>query len=123
MKKILIADDREDVRSVLKRGLELDGRFEVSEQAADGAEALLATERQAFDVVIMDVSMPVLDGVEALKEMKARFKGDLKVVLMSGLDDNLIKDQVARAKLDGFFKKGAPITVLIKTLEGLFPDL
>ena len=120
---MLLADDNEDVRLVLKKGLERDGRFEVLEEVADGEQALRAVQEHAIDVVLMDVSMPVLDGVEALKEMKSRHDGNVKVVLMSGMDDNLIRDQVARAQIDGFFKKGASIAVLIKTLEDLFPDL
>jgi two-component system, NtrC family, response regulator HydG len=82
--RVLIVDDEPDLRWVL-RGLFEDEGFEVAE-AGDGAEALTAVERQVPDVVLSDMRMPKLPGLELLRALKQRVP-DLPVVLLSAVED------------------------------------
>ena len=81
MHKVLIIDDEKDILDSLSGILEDEG-FSVS-KAADGKEGLAIFERDAPDVVLLDVWMPELDGIQVLKKIRAR-KNDAKVVVISG---------------------------------------
>ena len=100
--RILVVDDERAVREALERALRLEG-YEV-EQAADGQEALLAIARRGVDAIVLDVLMPVMDGLEACRALRAA--GDSTPVLMltarhevddrvagldAGADDYLVK--------------------------------
>ncbi len=83
MARILIAEDEEALRSLVARALETDGHNVVA--AADGAEALdqLATADTAFDLLLTDIQMPVMDGI-ALALAAARDFPALTILLMTG---------------------------------------
>lgn len=70
MKKILLVDDSALMRRVISDILNKDGRFEVSSEARDGAEALELLKKNKYDGVVLDVNMPKLDGIALLKELK-----------------------------------------------------
>ncbi|MGA0594796.1 response regulator [Enterovirga sp. CN4-39] len=86
MAKILLVDDEEPVRGFLKRGLELDGH-QVS-TAIDGADALerLTEEAGAFDLMLTDIRMPMMDGIALALAAKRDFP-DLPILLMTGYAD------------------------------------
>lgn len=86
MARILIAEDEASVRSLLMRGLEMDGHRVV--ETADGAEALDALKRATggFDLLLADIKMPIMDGI-ALALAAARDYPELKIVLMTGYAD------------------------------------
>jgi two-component system, OmpR family, response regulator MprA len=100
--RILVVDDERPVREALERALRLEG-YEV-EAAADGQEALLALARRSVDAIVLDVLMPVLDGLETCRSL--RRQGNRTPVLMltarhevsdrvagldAGADDYLVK--------------------------------
>jgi CheY-like chemotaxis protein len=86
MAKILLVDDEEPVRGFLKRGLELDGH-QVS-TAVDGSDALerLTEEAGAFDLMLTDIRMPIMDGIALALAAKRDFP-DLPILLMTGYAD------------------------------------
>ncbi|MBB3809114.1 response regulator [Pseudochelatococcus contaminans] len=86
MARILLVDDEASVRSFLKRGLELDGHQ--VETAGDGAEGLevLTAEDGAFDLLLTDVRMPLLDGIALSHAVQARWP-DLVILIMTGFSD------------------------------------
>ena len=83
MSKILIADDEDSMRQLVARAIGMDGHETVT--AGDGAEALeiLAREDGAFDLLLTDIQMPVMDGI-ALSLAVARDLPDLTILLMTG---------------------------------------
>lgn len=101
MAKILVCDDESGLRTVIKRYAVFEGH-EVTE-AADGMEAVEACRKEAFDIIIMDVMMPELDGFSAVKEI--RKTADTPVIMLSargeeydkilgfevGVDDYVVK--------------------------------
>ena len=86
MARILIADDEESVRMLVARAIQMDGH--TTSTAEDGADALdiLAREDGAFDLVLTDIKMPVMDGI-ALALAVARDFPDVKILLMTGYAD------------------------------------
>ena len=84
--RILIVDDLEANRGVLERRLHREGHTVVS--AASGREALERLEKEAFDIVLLDVMMPGMDGYETLEKLKASPETrDIPVIMISALDD------------------------------------
>lgn len=83
MAKILVVDDEEGIRGFLKRGFEIDGHDVIT--AADGAEGLeLVTQEQgAFDLVVSDIRMPMMDGIAFSLAAKRDFPS-LNILLMTG---------------------------------------
>ena len=101
MARILICDDEPGLRSVIKRYAQFDGH-EVTE-AGNGIEAVNACKRESFDIIIMDIMMPELDGFSAVSEI--RKNSDVPVIMLSargeeydkvigfelGIDDYVVK--------------------------------
>lgn len=86
MARILIAEDDEPVRCFVKRALEMDGHQAVAE--ADGAAALerLVAEEGAFDLLLSDIRMPLMDGIALALSVGRDFPG-LPILLMTGFAD------------------------------------
>jgi NarL family two-component system response regulator LiaR len=84
---VLIVDDHSVVREGLRTFLELQDGVEVAGEAADGEEAVREAERLRPDVVLMDLVMPRLDGISAMRELRERVPEARVVVLTSFLDD------------------------------------
>src|SRR6202012_4475552 len=86
MSRVLIADDEESMRMLVARAIAMDGHITITAQ--DGAEALeiLAREEGAFDLLLSDIQMPVMDGI-ALALSAARDFPRLTILLMTGFAD------------------------------------
>jgi two-component system, cell cycle response regulator CpdR len=86
MAKILLVDDEEPVRGFLKRGLELDGHQVAT--AVDGSDALerLTEDGGAYDLMLTDIRMPIMDGIALALAAKRDFP-DLPILLMTGYAD------------------------------------
>jgi DNA-binding NarL/FixJ family response regulator len=101
---VLIVDDHAVVREGLRNFLELQDGIEVVGEAADGRQALAAAARLSPDVILMDLVMPVLDGVEAMRELRDRESSSRVIVLTSFLDDERILPAI-RAGAAGYLLK------------------
>lgn len=103
--RILIADDFQDVRMLLRLQLQRTGRFEVVGEAANGEEAVArATELQP-DVVLLDMSMPRMDGLEALPLIRDAVPG-VHVLVLSGFDEGSMAQRAIELGADGYIEKG-----------------
>ena len=87
MKKLLVVDDEINIRNVIKEYGTFNG-FEVTE-AADGLEAINLCKEQDFDILVMDIMMPKVDGYSACKEIK-KFK-DIPTILLSARSEEYDK--------------------------------
>jgi CheY-like chemotaxis protein len=81
MAKILITEDEDSLRSFVARALRLDGHE--TEEAADGAEGLEKLKDGVYDLLLSDIRMPVMDGIELAHQAKSAFPA-LKILLMTG---------------------------------------
>jgi DNA-binding NarL/FixJ family response regulator len=90
--RILIADDHPVIRKQVRSILESHARFDVCGEAYDGAQAIEEAQRLRPDVVILNVSMPVLNGFEAAREIKAKLPTSAIVILSSNADKRFIQE-------------------------------
>ena len=120
MVRVLLADDNARFRGVLRRLLERDPEIVVVAEAGDGAEALELAEHVRPDVVLMDVSMPGLDGLEATYALKAQLP-DVTVLMLSVGD----KEQEIAAGLAGgaaeYLVKGGPAREIVDAIKRYGP--
>jgi DNA-binding NarL/FixJ family response regulator len=107
MTSVLIADDQALVRMGLRKVFETEPDMTVAGEAADGEEAVAVVRRLQPDVILMDIRMPALDGIEATRRITAA-RPDAKVVILTtfGLDTYVYES--LRAGASGFMLKDAP---------------
>src|SRR3954451_20357094 len=111
--RILIADDETIIRLDLRGMLEAAG-YEV-EEARDGAEAVLLAESWAPDVVLLDVKMPVLDGIEAARRIIA--SRPVPVVLLTAYSDGALIDRAVGAGIFAYLVKPFTNAELVPAIE------
>ena len=104
--RVLLVDDHAVVREGLRTYLELQDGIEVVGEAADGAEGVAAAERLQPDVILMDLVMPRLDGVGAMRELRVRLPAARVIVLTSFTDDAKLLPAV-QAGAAGYLLKNA----------------
>jgi DNA-binding NarL/FixJ family response regulator len=118
--RVLIADDHAVVRQGLRTFLGLQEDIEVVGEAADGEQAVAEAERLAPDVVLMDLVMPRMDGVEAIRRLHERVPAARAVVLSSFIDEDRLVP-VVRAGAAGYLLKDvepAELVAAIRTVHG-----
>ena len=111
--RVLIADDRPPSRNGLRALLASWSAVEAVYEAADGLEALRLAERMQPDVILMDVCMPVMDGLEATRRLKCRWP-NIKIVALS--INATYRTGALTAGADGFLVKGCPTEDLLDTI-------
>jgi NarL family two-component system response regulator LiaR len=114
--RVLIADDHAVVRQGLRTFLELQEDIEVVRDVADGEAAVAAAAREAPDVVLMDLVMPGVDGVEAIRRIRERRPGARVLVLSSFLDDERLFPAV-RAGAAGYLLKDVEPQELVRAIR------
>ena len=104
MTRIVIADDHAIVREGLKRIVASEPGFEVAGEAGDGNEVLRLVREQAFDVLLLDLSMPDQGGIDALAAIKARVP-ELPVLILSGFPEAHYAMALLRQGAAGYLNK------------------
>ncbi|EGD52010.1 response regulator receiver protein [Thermoanaerobacter ethanolicus JW 200] len=117
MKKVLIVDDATFMRMILKTLLKKNG-FEVVGEAENGVVAIEKYKELKPDIVTMDITMPEMDGVQALKEIRA-FDPNAKVVMISALGQELYVKEAVMFGAKGFIVKPFKEDYVIQTLSKL----
>ncbi|GEO17595.1 response regulator [Microvirga aerophila] len=118
MTRILIADDHHVVRSGLRTVLEAQPGFEVVGEAANGMEAVEAALRAKPDVVVLDYSMPVRNGVEATREIRARLPRT-EVLIFTMHDSQDVIEDILSAGARGYLLKADANDHLIAAVQAL----
>ena len=116
MIRVAIADDHAVVRQGLRTFLELQDDVEVVGEAADGAEAVELVARTEPDVVLLDLVMPRLDGIEAIRHIRARCPATRILVLTSFADDHTVLPAV-RAGAAGYLLKDVQPAELVAAIR------
>jgi two-component system, NarL family, response regulator DegU len=115
MTKVLVADDHQLLRQALRRALE-DAGFDVVAEAGDGEEAVRLVTLLRPDVVVMDVTMPVLDGIEATRRIHAA-TGHAKVLVLTMHDEDALRVKALRAGAVGFLTKDSAMQEVVETVR------
>jgi DNA-binding NarL/FixJ family response regulator len=117
--RVLIADDQALVRRGFRMVLEIEPDLEIVGEAADGLEAVARTRDLAADVVLMDVRMPNVDGVEATRQLTADARCHAKVIMLTTFDmDDYVYDAL-EAGASGFLLKDIQPELLVAGIHAV----
>ncbi|MFP7495289.1 response regulator transcription factor [Terribacillus saccharophilus] len=116
MIKVLLAEDQVMVRQGLKMMIETDEDIRVTGEADNGKEAVKLCEKQLFDVAILDIRMPVMDGIEAAKILRTRFP-HIKVLMLTTFDDNEYVMNALKLGVSGYMLKNGDTASLIRSIK------
>jgi DNA-binding NarL/FixJ family response regulator len=117
----VLVDDAENFRALVRIILRRDGRFEVVGEAGDGKEGIEVVRARQPDLVLLDLTMPVMDGVEALPRMREAAPAS-KVVVLSGVERARMEETTRGLGAAGFIEKGGrPEELVADILQALGP--
>jgi len=116
MIRILIVDDHPLVRRGVRQALEESPDFKVTAEAEDGVTALRQLETQAFDAVILDLTMPGMSGLETLEEIRARHP-NLPVLILSMHAEEQYALRAFKLGASGFLSKDATPDIMVGALQ------
>jgi len=115
--RVLIVDDADPIRLLLKGLLANADGIEVVGEAGDGAEAIELTRQLRPDVVVMDVTMPVMDGIEATGIIAEEFP-EVRVLGLSICGDNSTAEAMVAAGAADYLTKGGAAADLVAAVRG-----
>lgn len=113
---MLLAEDQVMVRQGLKAMIETDEEIKVTGEADNGKEAILLCERQYFDVAILDIRMPEMDGIQAAKVLRSRFP-HMKILMLTTFDDNQYVMDALKLGVNGYMLKNGDTESLIRSIK------
>ena len=114
--RVMLVDDHSIMRDLLRDALENTGEFQVVAQAADGQEALRLVEEAAPDLIVMDLIMPVMDGIEACRRIMELLPGTRVLILTASNEQDAIVQSIA-AGATGYLQKYSGKEQLLATLR------
>ncbi len=116
MIEILVVDDHAVVRSGIKEFLLTESGFNVLAEAATGAEALSIIETTALDVVLLDISLPDINGLEVLKRIK-QLRSNLPVLLFSSFPEEELAVHAYDLGVSGYLNKAGPPQEIVQAIK------
>ncbi len=117
--KILVVDDHRLIRDAILSYMEGDNEYEVVGEASQGQEAIRTLEELEVDIVLMDINMPIMGGVECTKEIKKRWP-KIKVITLSMMSDNQHIKQMMAAGASGYVLKNCTEKELKKAIKMVY---
>jgi DNA-binding NarL/FixJ family response regulator len=118
--RVLIADDHRLFGQALEAILATDDRLEVIGQAADGAEAVQLALNVDPDVILMDIAMPIMDGLQATKQIRKQ-KPQACILMLTGSNSRTDVDQARQAGAAGYVTKDRIAAELIEAIVEVVP--
>jgi DNA-binding NarL/FixJ family response regulator len=115
--KVVIADDQAMVRAGLKMILEAEPDIKVVAEVDDGNKAITAVSDNRPDVILMDIQMPVLNGLDATKRITSQFGDVTKVLILTTFERDDYIFQALRSGASGFILKNAPPEDLVTAIR------
>lgn len=116
--RVMIVDDHEGVRKCLRVVLDMDDSVELVGESTNGEEALACFEALRPDVVLMDLTMPIMDGLDATRELRRRHIG-ARIIGLSMHDDEGQSAAMLGAGADAYLVKGGSSTELLETVRAV----
>jgi YesN/AraC family two-component response regulator len=115
--RVVIADDVVYFRTLLRYALE-EGHYEVVGEAGDGREAIEAVRKEKPDVIILDLSMPVMDGLQAIPEI-LQLAPSIKILVLSGFEALSMAEQAIERGAHSYLEKGVDLDEITVALAKL----
>ncbi|MFD2045222.1 response regulator [Ornithinibacillus salinisoli] len=116
MIRILLAEDQVMVRQGLKMMIESDKEMKVVGEADNGKEAILLCEKHSFDIVILDIRMPVMDGIETAKVIQSRWP-NTKILILTTFDDDNYVLETLKIGVSGYILKNGDTDSLLRSIR------
>ncbi len=113
--KVLIADDHRLFAEALQAILSVDERIELVGLAGDGREAVKLAEQHSPDVILMDISMPLMDGIEAAQAIRKR-DDSVSIVMLTGSNSRSDVDRARQAGAAGYVTKDRIAAELVQAI-------
>ena len=117
--KILLVDDHKLIRDALRSYMEGDDEFEIVDEAGNRQEALILLKTIQVDVVMLDISMPVMDGIVCAQEIRNQYP-EIKVLALSMMNDNQFIKQMLAAGALGYILKNSGEEEIKKALRSVY---
>lgn len=118
MTNILLAEDQSLIRQGLKIMIETDEGFQVTGEASNGKEAVELCERQTFDLAILDIRMPVMTGLEAMRIIRKRWP-DMVILILTTFNDEEYALEALKYKANGYLLKDGNSEELIRAIRSV----
>jgi DNA-binding NarL/FixJ family response regulator len=106
-----LVDDVPELRELIRLGMEDDPGFEVVGEAGDGRGAIQGISETRPEAVLLDLSMPDIDGMEAIPEIR-KDDPDVAIIVLSGFSADRMENRAIERGADGYVEKGTPIQEL-----------
>ncbi|MDO4522445.1 MAG: response regulator transcription factor [Eubacteriales bacterium] len=119
MIKVLVADDQELIRQSLQIVLDSKENIEVTDVAANGQEVIQCVRRQRPDVILMDIRMPKMDGVQCTKIIKENYP-DIKIIILTTFDDDEFVYNALKFGASGYLLKGVSMDELVDAIVTVY---
>jgi len=116
--RVLLAEDSRAERRLLRWTLEDRGGFTVIGEAEDGSDAVQLAVRERPDVVLLDIAMPIMDGLEAAPEIRRRAPGT-RILILSAYSATRMEEQALAAGADAYVEKSSAKQALLDTIREL----
>ncbi|MDH3949214.1 MAG: UvrY/SirA/GacA family response regulator transcription factor [Gammaproteobacteria bacterium] len=121
MIKVMLVDDHDLVRTGIKRLLEDQPSIKIVGEAVSGEQALEQVSENDPDVVLMDINMPGIGGLEATRKLLHR-KPKLKIIMVTMHEDELFAQRLLKAGAMGYLTKGAKVDEILQAIRAVMAD-
>jgi len=119
--RVLVADDSPNALRAVCKFLKFQGEFEIAGTARDGKHVLHQAARFRPDLALIDLSMPVSNGLEAARELRKAFP-EMRVLIFSQLSGLALREECLRWGAHGFVEKSQMPETLMEEVHKLFPE-
>ncbi|WP_066875127.1 response regulator transcription factor [Clostridium mediterraneense] len=119
MINVILIDDQQIIREGLKMLLSLDDDINIVAEGTDGSEALELIEKYSPDVLLMDIRMPIMNGVEATKLIKEKYP-DIKILILTTFNDNDYIFDSLKNGANGYLLKDAGSDEIIDAIKNVY---
>lgn len=116
---VLLVDDHKVFRAAIKGCLLAHGKYKIADEASNEEEFLKLIESKLPDVVLMDINMPVLNGIEATRIAVEKFASNIKIIAISTHDEELCLDKMKEAGFSGYVNKNSITAHLEQTIKAV----
>lgn len=119
--RVVVADDSRTALHAVCAYLDFEGQFEIVGTASDGLSVLSQAERHCPDLVLTDLSMPQMTGLEAAMQLRKSFP-EVRILIFTELNGLLLREECLGNGVDGFVEKSQMPEKLMEEVRRLFPE-